>query len=356
MILFVDPISVRPYSNASLRQGALGGTEATIIRVAEALDGFVAQKGRKAAEGRYLPYTLRENIDQLIVLRDPEALLEWHEKIPSAKPYLWLHDLLAIGTFNQRQLTALARSLVKIGTTVICVSEFHSRQAEIAVAVAGVSLQELPIKVIYNPIDDELLGNDVSVDPYKLVFFSSPHKGLSVAIDAFRYIHKRNRFFKFYIANPGYQKNNKTNDSGIYWLGELSHGDIIKHVRTALCVFYPNFVYPETFGLVFAESNAVGTPVLTHPIGAAPEVLNGDQRQLRAVNSALVSAERLSHVLPKGPWRDWVTRLGGIRGGYQEYLRVLSDWSKQRPSVTANEALRMRNVKAQWENLLYKTR
>jgi glycosyltransferase involved in cell wall biosynthesis len=48
---------------------------------------------------------------------------------------------------------------------------------------------------------------------------------------------------------------------------------------------------PETFGLVFGESHAVGTPVLAHHFGAAPEMLSPaevlDARNLDAVTNRL---------------------------------------------------------------------
>ncbi len=48
----------------------------------------------------------------------------------------------------------------------------------------------------------------------------------------------------------------------------------MQHIRESLCVFYPQTQRCETFGLVYAESNAVGTPVLAHDFGAAREVLS----------------------------------------------------------------------------------
>ena len=60
----------------------------------------------------------------------------------------------------------------------------------------------------------------------------------------------------------------------VVWLGALPPAQVIEQARSALCVFMPNFLMPETFGLVFAEANAVGTPVLAHDCGAAREVLH----------------------------------------------------------------------------------
>jgi glycosyltransferase involved in cell wall biosynthesis len=53
---------------------------------------------------------------------------------------------------------------------------------------------------------------------------------------------------------------------------------VLRYVRESLCVFYPQTVHAETFGLVFAEANAVGTPVLAHDFGAAREVLSNPEQ------------------------------------------------------------------------------
>src|SRR5579884_2370802 len=54
-VLFYDPGCPAPYSRRTLETAALGGTEATVVRIAEALDADVMQHNRTEADGRYLP-------------------------------------------------------------------------------------------------------------------------------------------------------------------------------------------------------------------------------------------------------------------------------------------------------------
>ena len=51
-LLFFDPLCPRPYSAASLLEAGLAGTEASTVRIAEALDAWVAQHNRIHTEGR----------------------------------------------------------------------------------------------------------------------------------------------------------------------------------------------------------------------------------------------------------------------------------------------------------------
>jgi glycosyltransferase involved in cell wall biosynthesis len=336
-----------------LQTEALGGTEATIVRIAEGLGATVAQHNRQTVEGRYVPYAAARASDdpngKLIVVRDAKTLIEWHAILPRAKPYLWLHDLLGMGSGG---LACAAPELARIGATLICVSDYHKAQAEAAVAAGGIAPETLSIHRIYNPIDDQLLPDATPVDRYKLVFLSAPVKGLAITLDAFRHIHAADSRFRLYIASPGYGVNRMPRQLGVHWLGSLRHVDVMKHVRSSLCVFYPNFVYPETFGLVLAESNAVGTPVLTHTVGAAPEVLQGNANQWQPVPSALAAAEKLTHVLPRGPWRRWLISAGGACGAYDAYLRVLTQWSTtRRPVVHANESFRLHHILNEWRAL-----
>ena len=50
-LLFFDPLCPRPYGEESLRAGGRAGTEASTVRIAQALDAWVAQHNRTEAEG-----------------------------------------------------------------------------------------------------------------------------------------------------------------------------------------------------------------------------------------------------------------------------------------------------------------
>src|SRR6185312_8758235 len=260
-VLFFDPGCPVPYSRRTLEQAALGGTEATVVRIAEALDAQVMQHNRGEREGRYLPAVDDPRVEHLIVLRDPRRVRPLCARFAGARPYLWLHDLVRPGSKRGRRLAAAARTLADLRTTLICVSDFQRKQAEAVLERAGVAGQVHAI-TIYNPIDDALAPNGADVDREKLVFLSSPNKGLGFALDAFAAIRRALPDMRLCIASPGYKSlraagvarlaDRRAATSGVEWLGALPHERALEEARSALCVFYPNFVLPETFGLVFA--------------------------------------------------------------------------------------------------------
>ena len=138
------------------------------------------------------------------------------------------------------------------------------QRARVAATVARLpGCERLAVRRIYNPVDDGIVPDGASVDPAKLVFFSSPNKGLRFTLDAFRALRRRMPELRLCVGNPGYKSFAAREIDGVEWLGSLPHARVLTEARSALCTFSANFVIPETFGLVFAESCAVGTPVLT---------------------------------------------------------------------------------------------
>lgn len=280
--LFIDPVAPKPYTSLSLQQPGIGGTEATVIRIAEALGvGAVMQHNRTidSYSGGKVSY-IRPTTDRLpwvtsvVVLRCPHTALATRQRYKSVPIYLWLHDLAT------KDLAMQLPALKSNGVELICVSNFHRHDVlSVARAFLGEDPQVPPIHVIYNPIEDGLAPDSTPVDPNKLVFFSSPHKGLEYTLDIFKTLKDHWRpNLELYVANPGYLPTPALSMDGVKVLGALPRHTALQHVREAFCVFYPNHVFPETFGLVLAEANAVGTPVLTHALGAAREVLDNPQQ------------------------------------------------------------------------------
>lgn len=129
-ILFFDPICPAPYDNLTLSQQAMGGTEASVVRVAEALDATVVQHNRLQAEGRYCPPVPRKDVENAVVLRDPRSLTVVSEMYPNAKLSLWVHDLIDPGSKRAERLAKVTAVLPKTAITIVCVSEFQRAQVE----------------------------------------------------------------------------------------------------------------------------------------------------------------------------------------------------------------------------------
>lgn len=349
-IVIYDPVTPVPYSLTSAKFAPLGGTEATVVRIAEAINATVIQHNRQVDEGRYRSAEAEMDASHLIVLRESKQALEIARKFQNAKKYLWLHDLAAPQMDRGRKLARDGAALAEAGFTLICVSKFHA--AQVGENFLHLPLADRPMVThVYNPVivSDAKLSPPV-VDINKLVFFSSPHKGLQYATAVFATLYARNPALRLYIANPGYLKDEFRAQPGIINIGAVPHHDILKHVRSALCTFYPNYIYPETFGLALAESNALGTPVLTHSIGAAEEVLDGDGQFLK-VPASRRYADSLYWRFPG--LRSSGESLLGKLGAFDCYAERIQAWQRDgRPTVKGRADFELSEVISAWCNLL----
>ncbi|MDE2051029.1 MAG: glycosyltransferase [Gammaproteobacteria bacterium] len=349
-ILFFDPVCGRPYDSETLRREAMGGTEATVVRVADALGALVVQHNRVSASGRYLPPRRDPAITRVIVNRDSRALTAVRELYPNARIHLWLHDRVRPRSKRARRLAADARTLRELAVRVICVSDTQRHAVEAALRWMRVD-DRVPAFTIYNPIDDGLQPDGSPVDESKLVFLSSPNKGLKFALDAFRAVRGAMPDMRLVVGNPGYKAYDVARLEGVEYLGAQPQQRIHAEVRTALCTFFPNFVIPETFGLVLAESRALGTPVLTHDCGAALEVL-ADPAQVLPVSAAKRVYEGLLGGCPIG-WRRGPARLAAGMGLFDVYVERIQAWrAGGRPVTGPDPRFRLSAVAQRWREVL----
>src|SRR4029077_18541341 len=316
-VLFYDPVCQQPYDTRTLHTQALGGTEATLVRIADALGAWVMQHNRTQEWQRYRTPQRLAGITDVIVNRDSRALPFVQQHYPGARVYLWLHDRFHPRARRARWLAATAPLLRESAVTVVCVSDWQRGGVEATLRSIGVA-DVVRALTIYNPVDDALRPDDTPVDPEKLVFFSSPNKGLSFTLDAFRELKRAMPRLRLAIGNPGYKQGEPLVSAGVELLGAQPHPRMHAQVRSALCTFFPNFVIPETFGLVFAESHALGTPVLAHDCGAAAEVI-ADPQQLLTVSAAARCYEPAVGSLP-ARWRAGTARLAAAAGLFDAYV------------------------------------
>lgn len=309
-ILFHDSTSAFAYDNELMARQGIGGTEASVVRVAEGLsashDVVVAQRAREEPASphsglRYVPLNTPDPFggpppDWVVVLRKHRRVPALHARYRSSAIALWLHN------WQRPEAFLMRTGLVRSGCKVITVSDAHRQATDRllngVLARAKGALRgapgRIPVVRIYNPVDDALVPDGTPVDPDKLVFFSS--KGIRRVLGNFAAARASMPGLRLYVAGNSLQEAANRSPGtaallrqpGVHNLGRLPQRELFKHVREALCVFYPQNAYAETFGLVFAESNAVGTPVLAHDFGAAGEVLSSldqlvDARDIGAI-------------------------------------------------------------------------
>lgn len=337
-IIFIDPKCPKPYDPEVLATKGLGGTEATVIRVAEALSNnhvvCVFQHNRTepvvvTRNLKFLPVSqINDEIKdaQHIIFIQKAQFIQQVASRTSGRLWLWLHNFLG------DEVPFFWKDHLRFRLGLICVSRthaLHTRQHIKKLPAYWFSLGMIGrggLSYLYNPIDTALAPDEKTLrDKHKLVFFSSPYKGIEDVIDLFVKAHSRNNNLSLYVADPGYVKNFDSrllDHPGIIKLGSLPQREILRHVREALCVFYPQKKRPETFGLVYAEANAVGTPVIAHDFGSAREVLVEQNPPLNAYDENCV-------------------------------LDTLDDWGRNGgPVVASKDEFRMNNVLSCWEKFI----
>ena len=334
-ILFIDAGCPAPYDERSLMAGALGGTEGTVVRVAEELakrhQVTVAQTGRSGSYAapsgvRYTDFSVDHPVSgkpqRVILLNSHKLLKRVARHHPEAKRYLWMH------CYPGKNKKHLARWARRYSYTLLGVSKTHHDHLRGFLCDYQINAQVAtprslpPLDYIYNPIAEHLGGTKRPYDRNKLVYFSSPHKGLDQILEHFKVLHALEPKLELHLANPGYIALNDNLPAGVRVLGALPQREVHRHVAGALCVFNPQSSFAETFGLVFAEANALGTPVLAHDIGAAEEILGGPEQLVDAEDSRAVAERILA-------WR-----------------------TSARPLVSARPEFRASNVARAWERLL----
>jgi glycosyltransferase involved in cell wall biosynthesis len=268
----VDPLAPHAYSGRSESLAGLGGTEATVVRVAEGLGGVsVFQCARRAPSVvngvRYMPVVPRDGLPgapgTILVINAWKVALILRRRHPGARILLWLH--VVPGRHNR----GMAGALHAAGIEVVCVSASHARQLR-----AFLPHPQPVIRHVANPIDPALRPDDTPRDPNLLLFASSPHKGLDEVYRAFSALRARIPGLRLAVADPGYLRwNAGPPPPGVLHLGRLAPEALHQRMRRALCLFYPQTRFVETFGLVIAEANALGCPALLHRgLGANDEV------------------------------------------------------------------------------------
>ena len=348
-IVFLDTVSPLPYDTRSFGERAVQGTEASVMRIADSLSACVMQHNRTSAWDRYLPVHSQAAAEHVVVIREARALAQARDLFPNAQLHLWLHDKLRPGSKRGRRLRRSADILRAAKVSIVCVSDTHRQDVLQTLRWAG--LDGLSVCTRYNPLDETLQPDDSPFDDRQLAFFSSPNKGLAFALDAFGALRRAIPDLRLVVGNPGYKSDAQARLPGVEFLGPQPQAVMQAQVRRSLCTFQPNFRIPETFGLVYAESNALGTPVLTHDFGAAAEVL-GDVRQLLPVKPAYRCYEAVvGGLTPR--WRRLPARLADAAGLFDAYIERVREWrGGARPVVRADPRFALHAVAAQWRELL----
>lgn len=306
--LFIDCVSPYAYETSMLKTRALGGSEATLIKIAEG----IAALGLKVivAEKQLLVPIMGDNVIYIpfeeVHLVDSSITVHMRDvtfKSKHPKQYVWMHDMPTQDPQYYKDRFGDVKP--------IYVSHFQKNQYD-----NGKS-------VIYNPIHDKLYeygSNKLKYDPHKLVWLSSPHKDLEYAVTVFDRLRERSKLpYRLHVFNPGYIGVNRIDHPHITYEGALSNHEMIKRASDALCLFMPMNKWKETFCIVAAEMNSLGIPV-----------------------AAFSSRDALDEVAPSC-----------LSVNEDDLISKVIHWSKgSRPNPKRNKKYRLTEIVSQWIKLI----
>ena len=342
-ILFIDAKCSENYDFKYMESHPLGGTESTVLRLVKELAKehkvYLSQINRTE---RYIEngvtfihhdesLTQKEFIpDIIIIVRKYKFLKVYNSIYPQAQMFVWVHN------FSKYEILGRRHWMVKTNAKIICVSQTHQDHINKILngtvswifRLLALKFKSIPVTFVYNTIEHEFSDKTHDVDPNKLFFFSAPYKGLKEALDHFGKLLKKAPDYKLYItageaSHKAYNLNKDLiHSDSVIFLGRLSKNEIISHLQESFCVFYPQHVFAETFGLVYVEANCAGTPVLAHDIGSANEVM---------INKEQLVDARSSH----------------------EVVNKMLEWKKNgRPEVSCDERFFISHAIIKWKKIL----
>jgi len=286
-ISFIDGFCPRSYDARSLMTEPMGGTESTVTLLAESLNRFADIEVEVVQHCRELPSVSANGVlyrgttnlraeastqrsGVTVIINSPKLLKMWRRYNKNATLILWRHNFLGN---RHRQIHHL---LEEIDAHMVCVSQHHLAHTH---NYLQLSTKAPRLHAIANPVQI-YVPNDVRRDSDKLLFCSSPHKGLDQCLSLFESVRRFIPSLRLAVCNPGYLPDALIRRSAVDVLGALTRPELHRHMSESLCVFYPQTQFSETFGLVAAESNLLGTPILAPAqTGALSEVV-GTQEQL----------------------------------------------------------------------------
>jgi glycosyltransferase involved in cell wall biosynthesis len=303
-IVFYAGRGIEPWSPLSLNEEGIGGSETALVHMARELSNLghsVEVYCDVNKEGYYddVKYIHYDAIDLLPKNEDAPPAVEcdifvssrklnvFEANIKAAKKILWLHDTTA-----GPAIPVVARNLSR-ADLILCVSKWHARLVQFNYPFYD------PDRILatQNGIDPLLFAEEPVKKGQRLIYSSSPDRGLSVAIALFEKIRKEipeAELHVYYGFNNINKLAEKTDDQvgkteatehmraleerakhtdGIIYHGRVSQAEVAKAMLASKIWLYPTW-FEETSCITAMEAQAAECTPITSKLAALEETVH----------------------------------------------------------------------------------
>jgi len=279
------------FSGDELEKRGVGGSEGDIInlakRFAKHFNVVVFCKCPRPGvyDGvHYVHYEQTEfmkkfKTDLFVSSRNTQLLadLDFKEYFNIDKVCLWTHDLAESYVFDK-----LPKALPNIDR-IFTLTKWHRDNIR-------ARFRDVPESKYFqarNGVDVDLYKGDIERNPYKLIYSSTPFRGLDVLLEVFPQIKKFVPEAELHVFSSMKVYNNKNIEEdkkwehlykkaketdGVVYHGTVTRKELAKHMKSSAVLAYPNH-YPETMCITAAEAVVAGTPIVTSNKAALPETI-----------------------------------------------------------------------------------
>ncbi len=270
---------VSDWDENTLKTVGHGGSETAAIEVAKFLKRKTSkrvkvfhQRAERAVMDSGVEYLPVRELEGYLKNVEPSAHIAWRHssRLTKAPSYVWCHDLVCPGAQNSDNYDKI-----------IALSGFHK-----SYLVEANHVKEEKIVLGFNGIDPENFKSKFEKDPLKVVFSSSPDRGLIQTIDIVKRARadsgldiKLHCFYGFENMRKGGQgewadriEKKIADNSFVKMHGQVSKEVLMRHFKEAAVWLYPaDFI--ETYCITAIESLCAGTWPIVRRMGALPFTL-----------------------------------------------------------------------------------
>lgn len=339
IVFTCPPLNLYEWDYDVYKEKGIGGSETALVEMAHHLKQltgrrvvvFHTRKEDKVCNG--VEYYSNTKTNEYFGKYEPSLHIAWRHnlKVTNAKTYLWSHDLIPA-------LVNLTDRYEKI----LCLSPFHKEYLH---SMTGVPLDK--IQVTRNGIDPERFwGHEIVKEPGKIVYSSSPDRGLDWAMRVMDYVVREvpQARLHVYYGFDNMEKMGMTSEVKhfkdmmkerpfVVAHGNIGQKELAAEFRSANVWLYPTY-FLETYCITAIEALCSQVYPVTRQFGALKDTLKeandtgmatllshgcDSETEIQAYASHVISAlleekwKRVKIDIEKYSWKDlakeWLTQL-----------------------------------------------